>query len=166
MTVRTFWCLPILAFCTALALALITPQSGASAQQGGTPAGPNAAQTEVLQDLVVTLRDEEARRALIERIEALIEASESAEDESKPPEPENFAGRLLAAATPRLQATAEAKASTEGAGAGASGSKTSEKAAVGATYQGGMAVFTMAKGGLMYAATIAGQKSTYKTVKK
>jgi lipid-binding SYLF domain-containing protein len=63
-----------------------------------------------------------------------------------------------------VQATAEAKASTEGAGAGASGTKTGEKAAVGATYQNGMAVFTMAKGGLMYAATIAGQKYTYKPV--
>ena len=35
----------------------------------------------------------------------------------------------------------------------------------GAEYQNGMAVFTMAKGGLMYAATIAGQKYTYKPVK-
>jgi lipid-binding SYLF domain-containing protein len=61
-----------------------------------------------------------------------------------------------------VQAKAEAGASTEGAGASASGSKTGEKAAAGAEYQNGMAVFTMAKGGLMYAATIAGQKYTYK----
>jgi lipid-binding SYLF domain-containing protein len=63
-----------------------------------------------------------------------------------------------------VQAKAEAKASTEGVGANASGQKTSDKAAAGAAYQNGMAVFTMAKGGLMYAATIAGQKYTYKTV--
>jgi len=63
-----------------------------------------------------------------------------------------------------VQATAEAKASTEGAGAAASGSKTAKKATAGAEYQDGMVVFTMAKGGLMYAATIAGQKYTYKQV--
>ena len=34
-----------------------------------------------------------------------------------------------------------------------------------AQYEKGMAIFTMAKGGLMYAATIAGQKYTYKSVK-
>jgi len=65
-----------------------------------------------------------------------------------------------------VQATAEAGASTEGTGASASVSKTAEKAAAGAKYQGGMAVFTMAKGGLMYAATIAGQKYSYKPLKK
>ena len=64
-----------------------------------------------------------------------------------------------------VQATAEAKASTEGVTANASGSKTGEKAAAGAEYQDGMAIFTMAKGGLMYAATIAGQKYTYNPVK-
>jgi lipid-binding SYLF domain-containing protein len=63
-----------------------------------------------------------------------------------------------------VQATAEAKASTEGATTSASGTKTGEKAASGAKYQDGMAIFTMAKGGLMYAATIAGQKYTYKPV--
>jgi lipid-binding SYLF domain-containing protein len=65
-----------------------------------------------------------------------------------------------------VQATAEASASTEGTTASASGSKTADKAAAGAEYQNGMAVFTMAKGGLMYAATIAGQKYTYKPVDK
>lgn len=64
-----------------------------------------------------------------------------------------------------VQASAEAKASTEGATADASGTKTGKKAAAGATYQDGMAIFTMAKGGLMYAATIAGQKYTYNPVK-
>ena len=63
-----------------------------------------------------------------------------------------------------VQATAEAKASTEGAGATASATKKGEKAAAGAKYQDGMAIFTMAKGGLMYAATIAGQKYTYNPV--
>jgi len=63
-----------------------------------------------------------------------------------------------------VQAKAEAGASTEGTGASASSSKTSDKATAGADYQGGMAVFTMAKGGLMYAATIAGQKYSYKPV--
>jgi len=63
-----------------------------------------------------------------------------------------------------VRASAEAKASTETTGAAASSDKTAEKATANAKYQGGMAVFTMAKGGLMYAATIAGQKYTYKPV--
>jgi lipid-binding SYLF domain-containing protein len=63
-----------------------------------------------------------------------------------------------------VQASAEATASTEGTGAAASGSKTAKKATAGAQYQNGMVVFTMAKGGLMYAATIAGQKYSYKPV--
>jgi lipid-binding SYLF domain-containing protein len=63
-----------------------------------------------------------------------------------------------------VQAKAEASASTEGTGASASGSKTSKKATAGANYQDGVVVFTMAKGGLMYAATIAGQKYGYKPV--
>ncbi|HXV77573.1 MAG TPA: YSC84-related protein [Candidatus Polarisedimenticolaceae bacterium] len=61
-----------------------------------------------------------------------------------------------------VQAKAEAGASTEGSSASASGSKTADQATAGAEYQNGMAIFTMAKGGLMYAATIAGQKYTYK----
>jgi lipid-binding SYLF domain-containing protein len=65
-----------------------------------------------------------------------------------------------------VQAKAEASASTEGTGANASVSKTADKAVAGAKYQKGMAVFTMAKGGLMYAATIAGQKYTYKPIGK
>jgi lipid-binding SYLF domain-containing protein len=63
-----------------------------------------------------------------------------------------------------VQAKAEAGAGTEGTGASASGTKTGDKAAAGADYQKGMAIFTMAKGGLMYAATIAGQKYSYKPV--
>ena len=64
-----------------------------------------------------------------------------------------------------VQAKAEAGATTEGASASASASKTSEKATTVMDYQNGMAIFTMAKGGLMYAATIKGQKYTYKPVK-
>mgnify|MGYP001815284521 FL=1 len=63
-----------------------------------------------------------------------------------------------------VQATAEAKASTETTGVNAGSTKSSDKPALGAEYQDGIAVFTMAKGGLMYAATIAGQKYTYKPV--
>ena len=62
-----------------------------------------------------------------------------------------------------VQSTAGASAGTEGTTASAAGKKT-EVAAAGAEYQNGMAVFTMAKGGLMYAATIAGQKYSYKPV--
>jgi len=64
-----------------------------------------------------------------------------------------------------VQATAEAGAGTEGTGASSSASKTSGKATTGAKYQKGIVVFTMAKGGLMYAATIAGQKYSYKPLK-
>ena len=58
-----------------------------------------------------------------------------------------------------ITASAQASASTDGSSAGASGY---EKAAanVGSFYKG-MAVFTIAKGGLMYAATIAGQHFSY-----
>jgi lipid-binding SYLF domain-containing protein len=63
-----------------------------------------------------------------------------------------------------IQAKAEASAGTEGAGSSASATKTGEKTTSGAKYQNGMAIFTMAKGGLMYAATIAGQKYSYKPV--
>ena len=61
-----------------------------------------------------------------------------------------------------VQAKVEAKASTEHTSASASESKTADKATTAARYQNGVIVFTMAKGGLMYAATIAGQKYTYK----
>jgi lipid-binding SYLF domain-containing protein len=64
-----------------------------------------------------------------------------------------------------VQASAEASAGTEGTGAAASGSKTAKKSTAHAEYQKGMVVFTMAKGGLMYAATIAGQKYSYKPLK-
>jgi lipid-binding SYLF domain-containing protein len=63
-----------------------------------------------------------------------------------------------------ITAGASAQASTGGgAGAGASGSKSHATTAGG--YQKGMAVFTVAKGGLMYEASIGGQKFSYKPKK-
>ena len=63
-----------------------------------------------------------------------------------------------------ITAGASAQAGTGGTGAGASGTKSNAKTAGG--YQSGMAVFTIAKGGLMYEATIGGQKFGYKPKKK
>ncbi len=60
-----------------------------------------------------------------------------------------------------ITASANAKASTTGSSAGASGGK--RDAATVGKYSKGMATFTVAKGGLMYEAAIAGQKFTYKT---
>ena len=65
-------------------------------------------------------------------------------------------------------ADASAVAITAGAQAGAGTSGASSEASVDSSnagtsggYHNGMAVFTVAKGGLMYAATISGQKFTY-----
>jgi lipid-binding SYLF domain-containing protein len=55
---------------------------------------------------------------------------------------------------------AQAKAGTEGATAGASASSQTGKQAK-ATYSHGMAVFVHTKGGLMYEATIGGQKFSF-----
>ena len=52
----------------------------------------------------------------------------------------------------------------EGAGTSASGGGTAGAQA--AKYHKGMAVFTHAKGGLMYEASVAGQKFSYKPLKK
>lgn len=58
---------------------------------------------------------------------------------------------------------AQAKAGTSGASA--SGNEASSGDASGSTYwSGGMAVFTLAKGGLMYEASIGGQKFGYRPV--
>jgi lipid-binding SYLF domain-containing protein len=59
-----------------------------------------------------------------------------------------------------ITAGAGAKAGTAGTSAGASGGRNDAKI-VGA-YHKGMATFTVAKGGLMYEATIGGQKFSYK----
>ena len=58
-----------------------------------------------------------------------------------------------------ITAGASASASTEGSTAGASGGKKDATTAGG--YQKGVAVFTIAKGGLMYQAAVAGQKFSY-----
>lgn len=58
-----------------------------------------------------------------------------------------------------ITAGASAQAGTTGASASASG--TQQHAKTKANYYKGMAVFTVAKGGLMYEASIGGQKFTY-----
>jgi lipid-binding SYLF domain-containing protein len=58
-----------------------------------------------------------------------------------------------------ITAGANASAATNGASAGASG--TQDDATTRGVYQKGMAVFTVAKGGLMYSAAIAGQKFSF-----
>ncbi|HME37925.1 MAG TPA: lipid-binding SYLF domain-containing protein [Steroidobacteraceae bacterium] len=59
-----------------------------------------------------------------------------------------------------ITAGASASAGTTGASSGASGGK-KDATTSGDDYQKGMAVFTIAKGGLMYTATVAGQKFSY-----
>jgi len=59
-----------------------------------------------------------------------------------------------------ITASANAAAGTTGTGVGASGGK--NDAATAGKYYKGMAVFTIAKGGLMYQAAVAGQKFSYK----
>ena len=58
--------------------------------------------------------------------------------------------------------TAGASARVGTTGASASGSGTQEHAQAKGGYHDGMAVFTVAKGGLMYEASIGGQKFSYK----
>lgn len=62
-----------------------------------------------------------------------------------------------------ITAGAQAQAGTGGKGAGASGTPRSAVTAGG--YLKGMAVFTVAKGGLMYEASIGGQKFSYEKKK-
>ena len=62
-----------------------------------------------------------------------------------------------------ITAGASATASTAGSSAGASTSSKDAKTA--GAYSKGMAVFTVAKGGLMYEASIGGQKFSYKPKK-
>jgi lipid-binding SYLF domain-containing protein len=59
-----------------------------------------------------------------------------------------------------ITASADASAATNGTQAGASGGE--KDATTRGHYYKGMAVFTIAKGGLMYQAAIAGQKFTFK----
>jgi lipid-binding SYLF domain-containing protein len=58
-----------------------------------------------------------------------------------------------------ITASASASAATDGASASASGTEDNAKSR--AVYYKGMAVFTVAKGGLMYSAAIAGQKFSF-----
>ena len=58
-----------------------------------------------------------------------------------------------------ITAGASAQATTTGSSAGASGGKHDAKTK--GNYQRGMAIFTVAKGGLMYEASVGGQKFTY-----
>jgi hypothetical protein len=62
------------------------------------------------------------------------------------------------AVTASAQASAGTQSSQASAGAGA------PNTGVGAGYQSGLQVFTMAEGGLMYQATIGGQKYSFKPV--
>ena len=57
--------------------------------------------------------------------------------------------------------TASANVSVGTAGANAGGSLSKTDAATASEFHDGMAVFTIAKGGLMYNATVAGQKFSY-----
>lgn len=61
-----------------------------------------------------------------------------------------------------ITAGAQAKAGTEGAGTSASGGGTAGAQA--AKYHKGMAVFTLAKGGLMYEASVGGQKFKFEPI--
>jgi lipid-binding SYLF domain-containing protein len=69
----------------------------------------------------------------------------------------SFSGDVSAVA---ITAGASASAGTGGSTAGASGGK--KDATTTGSYQKGVAVFTIAKGGLMYQAAVAGQKFSYK----
>lgn len=59
-----------------------------------------------------------------------------------------------------ITAAASASTGTDGSSAGVSGGEKDARDT--GVYEKGMAVFTIAKGGLMYAAAIAGQKFSYK----
>jgi lipid-binding SYLF domain-containing protein len=61
-----------------------------------------------------------------------------------------------------ITAAASAHAGSSGTGAGASGGK--KDAATAGKYHKGVAVFTIAKGGAMYEASVAGQKFSFKPV--
>lgn len=62
-----------------------------------------------------------------------------------------------------ITAGASASAATTGTSAGASGGK-KDATTVGSGYHKGMAVFTIAKGGLMFEVSIGGQKFSYRPV--
>ena len=64
-----------------------------------------------------------------------------------------------------ITAGASASASTAGASAGASGGQHDASTVDAGGYHKGMAVFTVAKGGLMYEASVGGQKFSYTPLK-
>jgi len=64
-----------------------------------------------------------------------------------------------------ITAAASAIATTTGAGTGVSGGKKDATTTSGGYYKG-MTVFTIAKGGLMYEVSVAGQKFRYKALKR
>jgi hypothetical protein len=64
-----------------------------------------------------------------------------------------------------ITAGASASASTSGPSAGASGGK-NDATTDGGSYYKGMKVFTITKGGLMYEASVGGQKFSYRPVSK
>lgn len=74
---------------------------------------------------------------------------------------ENFEFGAQATAV-AITAGASAQAGTTGAGSAASSGRTTK---TGGDYYKGMAVFTVAKGGLMYEATLGGQKFSFKPKK-
>ena len=63
-----------------------------------------------------------------------------------------------------ITASAQAQAGTAAAGAGASTGRDAGKQHAG--YRNGMVVFTYAKGGLMYEASLGGQKFSFKPIGK
>jgi lipid-binding SYLF domain-containing protein len=67
----------------------------------------------------------------------------------------------LSADASAIAVTASASASAGTEGTGASASATEDVAKTKGHYQDGVAVFTIAKGGLMYQAAVAGQKFSY-----
>jgi len=75
----------------------------------------------------------------------------------------NFQFGAEASAT-ALTAGASAKAGSSGISAGASGTNTTATTA-GAGYNNGMAIFTVVKGGLMYEASVGGQKFSFEPAK-
>jgi lipid-binding SYLF domain-containing protein len=71
----------------------------------------------------------------------------------------------LGAQASAVAITAGASASASTAGTSASASGTENNATTAGHYQDGIAVFTIAKGGLMYEAAVAGQKFSYEARK-
>ena len=72
---------------------------------------------------------------------------------------------LNASITPTASSYTGTSATTTGAGTGVSGGKKDATTTSGGYYKG-MAVFTIAKGGLMYEASVAGQKFKYRANKR